>query len=78
MNEFLKAYNNIINRRLFYEDIKILNHNYKKILNIKSKNVKEFYDSLIIIDKDEKDDIEILYDPNNLLKRKKNKKIKKR
>ncbi len=57
MNKFIQTYNSIINSRLFFEDIKTINHNYKKITKIKSKTAKEFYDSLIVINKNEKDNL---------------------
>ena len=45
------------NARTFYESINSLNHNYRKIFNINSKTSKEFYNSLIIIDKNVEDNL---------------------
>ena len=35
--------------RLFYENIRTLNHNYRIIKESKSKSAKDFYNSLIVI-----------------------------
>ena len=52
MNKFIKTYFDMINSRLFFESIRTINHNYRKILDIKSKTAQEFYDSVIVIKKD--------------------------
>ena len=48
MNKFKNVYNEITSR-LFYENTRTLEHNYRLVLESKSKSAKDFYDSLIVI-----------------------------
>ena len=48
----MRKFNNVYSEmtsRLFYENIRTLNHNYKIIIESKSKYAKDFYNSLIVI-----------------------------
>ena len=38
-----------ITSRIFYENIRTLNHNYRIITESKSKSAEDFYNSLIVI-----------------------------
>ena len=48
MKKFDNVYSEIISR-LFYENIRTLNHNYRIITESKSKSAEDFYNSLIVI-----------------------------
>lgn len=48
MNKFENIYSEITSR-LFYENIHTLNHNYRIIMESKSKSAEDFYHSLIVI-----------------------------
>jgi hypothetical protein len=48
MNKFKNVYSEITSR-LFYENTRTLEHNYRLVPESKSKSAKDFYDSLIVI-----------------------------
>lgn len=55
-NNYHEIYQNMIrswNARMFYESTSTLEHHYQRIENITSKTAKEFYDSLMINDKND-------------------------
>lgn len=48
MNKFKNVYGEITSK-LFYENTRTLDHNYRIITESKSKSAKDFYNSLIVI-----------------------------
>ena len=48
MSKFDNVYSEITSR-IFYENIRTLNHNYRIITESKSKSAEDFYNSLIVI-----------------------------
>ena len=55
-NNYHEIYQDMIrswNARMFYESTSTLEHHYQRIENITSKTAKEFYDSLMINDKND-------------------------